>query len=440
MATSRVAACIVELKHSHQPRCAICVARRRLIADGAGVDDASIAGSIERTGPDRLEGWCWCPARPGERLGVDILLDGMLVASTTAALFRRDLAQSGVGDGRHGFAVQIPDSPDTGNGQLDGAALVELREQSSCRVVARRRQRRPEHTSSEHRRLDLLDALLAPVRRAAATPDGQAPAADLRRLMAALGDRLAAQAARATIKGGVVDPIGLAAQGMIREMGVLQLPMSFAPAVSVLLHAAGEVEQTRRAVGILAPWIEATGAELLVVDDWSDSRTALLSIVVGNLAFVRAAGTFAAGANAAALAARGTTLVFPDIGLADFRGVFDPLPSWKNAVVLGPAVLRAARCIGVLDLLKPVRAVGAQGLLLSVRRDVFHDLNGFDPAMAGDAALAALDFGLKATLLGLEVAGSEWPFHGNARVAPSLDAVAMARFAARWRVPCCAVH
>jgi hypothetical protein len=73
--------------------------------------------STGRTGLDgRLEavidgiavGWAYNWSDPGSTVEVEILVDGRLVASIAADVPRQTLAEAGLGDGRHGFSVELP--------------------------------------------------------------------------------------------------------------------------------------------------------------------------------------------------------------------------------------------------------------------------------------------------------------------------------------------
>jgi len=61
-------------------------------------------------GPSGLElgGWVWDPARPGVRLRVEIVIDGVLLRRCTAFNYRADLQDAGIGDGRHAWSVELP--------------------------------------------------------------------------------------------------------------------------------------------------------------------------------------------------------------------------------------------------------------------------------------------------------------------------------------------
>jgi hypothetical protein len=72
---------------------------------------------VSVTGPDgRLEGvfdgivvgWAYDWSTPDGRVEVDVLVDGEVVARTTADMPREPLVKEGMGDGRHGFYVELP--------------------------------------------------------------------------------------------------------------------------------------------------------------------------------------------------------------------------------------------------------------------------------------------------------------------------------------------
>jgi glycosyltransferase involved in cell wall biosynthesis len=65
---------------------------------------AAVEGFIERLNVREVVGWAWKP--PGdERIELEILVDGNVVARTRADVERPELADAGIGDGRHGFHV-----------------------------------------------------------------------------------------------------------------------------------------------------------------------------------------------------------------------------------------------------------------------------------------------------------------------------------------------
>lgn len=71
---------------------------------GAGVE-----GRLEAVIDGRAVGWAWDPAQPEEAVEVEILVDGEPVASGRADLERTVLAEAGIGSGRYGFDVPLPE-------------------------------------------------------------------------------------------------------------------------------------------------------------------------------------------------------------------------------------------------------------------------------------------------------------------------------------------
>lgn len=64
----------------------------------------------------RVCGWAWRPGLPEEKVSIEVLLDGKVVAEAAACLERGDLRSSGIGQGWHAFAVPLvidPSGPET---------------------------------------------------------------------------------------------------------------------------------------------------------------------------------------------------------------------------------------------------------------------------------------------------------------------------------------
>jgi len=104
--------------------------RRRIAARSSGTGRVSIAariGAPEQTagGPlrgvlelvrhDLIEGWAQNEQSPDAPVSLLILDNGVTVAQVVADRYRHDLAQAGIGDGRHSFSLAIPGGlgPDT---------------------------------------------------------------------------------------------------------------------------------------------------------------------------------------------------------------------------------------------------------------------------------------------------------------------------------------
>ena len=68
---------------------------------------SSLRGFIDEAKPDAISGWVWDPERPQQRLTVDLLAGDARIARVAANEFRADLAQAGIGDGRHAFKIAL---------------------------------------------------------------------------------------------------------------------------------------------------------------------------------------------------------------------------------------------------------------------------------------------------------------------------------------------
>jgi hypothetical protein len=70
--------------------------------------DASAAtGRVERVRDRGVSGWVWNPGKPSERVTVRVWVDGSEAGTATADLPRPSLAAAGIGDGCHGFRVDL---------------------------------------------------------------------------------------------------------------------------------------------------------------------------------------------------------------------------------------------------------------------------------------------------------------------------------------------
>jgi hypothetical protein len=68
-----------------------------------------VEGSLEAVVDGRAVGWAWDPERPEEALEVEVLVDEEPVATGRADVERAVLAEAGIGSGRYGFDVPLPE-------------------------------------------------------------------------------------------------------------------------------------------------------------------------------------------------------------------------------------------------------------------------------------------------------------------------------------------
>ncbi len=65
-------------------------------------------GQLDMATRDRVRGWAQHGDAPETAVALQVLCDGLPLARVVANLYRSDLAQAGLGSGRHGFEVAIP--------------------------------------------------------------------------------------------------------------------------------------------------------------------------------------------------------------------------------------------------------------------------------------------------------------------------------------------
>ena len=66
-----------------------------------------LRGYIDEAKANRIAGWVWDAQRPQQRIAIDVVAGETRIARVTANEFRADLAQAGIGDGRHAFAILL---------------------------------------------------------------------------------------------------------------------------------------------------------------------------------------------------------------------------------------------------------------------------------------------------------------------------------------------
>ena len=67
----------------------------------------NLSGLIEIVTPKVVKGWAWDPDDPTRRIQLVLADEGVRLATTVADLERADLADIGIGDGRHGFLIEL---------------------------------------------------------------------------------------------------------------------------------------------------------------------------------------------------------------------------------------------------------------------------------------------------------------------------------------------
>jgi hypothetical protein len=411
------------------------------------VDQDRIFGTIEREGAAKLAGWCWSSERPNEHLTVQIVFDDVIVATLTAAAFRRDLARGGQGDGRHAFALTLDRDTVPSAAQLNQAGLVELRHAGTGKIVSRFRQRRHGETALEDERLAALERSLADLTPAAEESAWPGLDACMRTALARLGDRLLGRAEDHALSTGDAanpdhDVMVEAAVRLRRTLRHVRLPIVSRPVLSVAAFPP-DAAAAQRASAAFAASRAARQAELLIGDDGRDPDTALLGTIVANLSIVRCAPGFASFANACATAARADWIAVLDRGSEADLAVLPDGGPWfgqpAGEVLVDARVMEAASCLGGAALLGKVRSrtVLGPGLLLVIQRELFETVGGLDPVLGGaghdDSVPAILDLCLRAVMMGYRLTAMADPERRPARSPYRGTAQQRTLFRHRWR-------
>ena len=72
-------------------------------------EEPEYIGSLDAVKGFYVYGWAYNKKNPEERVEVVVLVDSKPVAEGIADVFRQDLLDAGIGDGKHGFKIRIPD-------------------------------------------------------------------------------------------------------------------------------------------------------------------------------------------------------------------------------------------------------------------------------------------------------------------------------------------
>jgi O-antigen biosynthesis protein len=289
-------------------------------AGAADPEDAQPIGNIDRIDYDEISGWAWDPAQPNNPIDIEILDDDVVVLRLPADQHRADLAESGVGNGRHGFAVRN---------------LVGIFPLSRHRVRVRRAADGLDLPESpawitqpglDFRSVDFIDQVIYTAVQAATKPEDLAqPLGHLLRFVAELINTRA-DLARAQNSAPQITPAEIAdglLSGRTRELVEtirhayrplhFDPPAADTPVVSVIIPVHNKFAVTYDCLKSIHAALPTRSFEIIIVDDCSDDETLLAALTVTgaarilrnteNLGFVRSC-------NAGAAAARGQYLLF----------------------------------------------------------------------------------------------------------------------------------
>jgi hypothetical protein len=167
---------------------------RRRLSGRAGPSAAppALRGWLDEATHGRIRGWAWDANDPDAKLVLEVFDNGERIARVMADLFRGDLEDAGIGDGRHGFVLDAALSPVTyhtievrfadGGTALDNGSLLLVPAQPFDDALAHAVAAAVEAAEEPGQVLDFLAAQMERLRQHRADAAGQrdARAANLR--------------------------------------------------------------------------------------------------------------------------------------------------------------------------------------------------------------------------------------------------------------------
>jgi GT2 family glycosyltransferase/glycosyltransferase involved in cell wall biosynthesis len=278
-------------------------------------------GTVDEVSAGRIAGWAWDPEQPDASVQVDLFDGDEHLATVSAGLERPDLQALGMGNGRHGFAVEFgpsvlplalhrihvrrradgtelhrsPWTLQRDEAGFDDSATAHLARQVAAECA---RARRPADLGPVLATLSAQLGLLLQRHQVLADSDREAKRVDLPALLEAATPAAWLQAAGAR---------------MPETWPPLLLPTADPPRVSVVVPVFNQFVLTYACLRSIATNLPAASFEVIVVDDGSSDETLLAPLVFGgsvrvlrnerNLGFVGAC-------NRGAAAARGEFVFF----------------------------------------------------------------------------------------------------------------------------------
>jgi len=403
-----------------------------------------IQGTLERRADGRLEGWAWEPQRPHARLLVEILDGERVVRTVEASRYRSDLARRGIGDGRHGFELDMPVT----TAERSGAAqrLIRARVRDDQTVFG---QVQEEAAPGNVQRLDFAAAEIARL---------QAEVADLQAMLAvrragnAAGLPLQQMAAMLAVrswrapKASADAPsfaAAMAQEELLRRHAGFTLPRQNVDAgVGIVLLAAPEVDHTIAALRSLATAMSGLDVSLVLADDGSDPRTALIHTVARGVAVAPPVGGHACDTlNAAVDGLRcGCVVILRAVALPPstvaLHSLLLALSDAPETALLGTPGGDSLGRWGMANTELPLALPAPLALMLAVRRAHWTEAGALDGALEDGAGLECADLALRLRLLGHDVRDVRTPeaAASAALVAPDARRAwrAATRFRERW--------
>jgi hypothetical protein len=334
-----------------------------------------VFGAFERT-ENGYEGFCWCPDRAQQRMVVDIVHNGVVVASVAASRFNSSLRDQHVGDGKVAFRISDKLLP-----PLSG--IVEARERTTQKTLGR-------HIIADQvdsTTLDLLEKSFLEMERFLCETE---ESLELEKKDAALSQK---RVARMKSLGGrlVVDPSSLTRRSRNPSLA----PVNTLPEFSVIILVGRDIGKLRKVIARSPEAVRSHSIELILVDLRGSTVLAKLCEEISGIALVSYTGASQtlARVNHAAQISCGASLAFIESDAVEFDA-----DSYMMAIDDGAKIGEdGARALIASGYRVPHEreAFGTGGLRSLFSRKLFLRAGGFNPDLENQMGIAEADLALR---------------------------------------------
>jgi len=274
-----------------------------------------------------VQGWAWYPAAREKRAAVEVLVDGVVVGSTLAALHRADLAAAGIGDGNYGFSFALPFEIVARARE----AMISVQERESGQVLDAPRLFRRRVVADA---LEKIDALESDVRflhasLAHASNLNTAGERDAAALFRTVGDFFVqlAETAETGRPLGTLRTLRDAVADMTSQFVPLTFEYAADPVLSFCIEARGSTALVYATLQAVHEMASGQPAEVVLFDTGACEDAPLLPLVAKNIRYLRInRDNMAAARNQAGAFARGRILVF-------MAANAEPFTFWMDSVM-----------------------------------------------------------------------------------------------------------
>jgi len=246
------------------------------------VSNVILDGEVQLRSGGVLQGWCWNPKRPTDRLVLEILIDERIISTFVASRFREDLRGRNIGDGYYGFIATIPKS------LLDAGTnfVISARDRASGCCFWRQVRGQPGLPNDFAVRVTDAQRCLSRVAwsNRFRTLGKSSLTSRISTELGALGTHL-----RTTTKGldnRYLSPIASARSALLRLTDPTALEIFRSPKVAVIIVADSTSNDVLSTISALVPTLKSMEASLLLIDRGLNADVALAPSLFRNLSYI----------------------------------------------------------------------------------------------------------------------------------------------------------